>query len=51
MEKINAAILEICSGSANAEDTLDGVFGSIHRAIAGMIPAQNFYIALDDPPR
>ena len=30
MEKINAAILEI-SASANAEDTLDGVFGSIHR--------------------
>jgi PAS domain S-box-containing protein len=50
MEKINAAILEI-SASANAEETLDGVFGSIHRAISGIIPAQNFYIALYDAPK
>ncbi len=47
MEKINASILDI-SESANSAENLDELFRSIHQAIAGIIPARNFYIALYD---
>jgi PAS domain S-box-containing protein len=47
MEKINGSILEI-SAAANTAENLDELFQSIHQAIAGFIPARNFYIALYD---
>ena len=50
MEKINAALLEIAA-SANVAETVEELFGSIHRAISGFIPARNFYIALCDPEK
>jgi len=47
MERINAAILDI-STAANSAENLVELFRSIHQAIAGFIPARNFYIALYD---
>ncbi len=47
MEKTNAAILDI-SAAANSVDNLVELFRSIHQAIAGFMPARNFYIALYD---
>jgi PAS domain S-box-containing protein len=50
MEKINASIMGI-SAAANSAENLDELFRSIHQAIAGFIPARNFYTALYDRRR
>ncbi|HSV85896.1 MAG TPA: PAS domain-containing protein, partial [Levilinea sp.] len=47
-EKLQQALLEI-SETANASRTLEELYAAIHTIINGLIPAQNFYIALYDP--
>ncbi|NJN96646.1 MAG: response regulator, partial [Anaerolineales bacterium] len=47
-EKVRAAMYRI-SEAANSAQKLEELFLVIHSVIGGMIPAQNFYIALHDP--
>jgi PAS domain S-box-containing protein len=46
-EKLREAIYRI-SEAANSADDLHGLFCSIHRIVAELMPANNFYIALHD---
>jgi len=46
-EKLKDSLFRI-SGAALSSDTLEDLFQSIHRVIAGLMPAKNFYIALYD---
>ncbi len=46
-EKLKESIFRI-SGAAISSDNLEGLFQSIHRVIADLMPARNFYIALYD---
>jgi PAS domain S-box-containing protein len=47
MQKVNDSIFKI-SAATNSSRNLSELFGSIHEVIAGLMPAQNFYIALYD---
>ena len=47
-ELIQAAITHI-SESALTSNTLDELIKSVHEAVATLVPAQNFYLALYDP--
>lgn len=46
-EKIKSAIYKI-SGLAHSIDTLDALYASVHKIVAELMPANNFYIALYD---
>jgi PAS domain S-box-containing protein len=47
MERVNESIFKI-SEAANSVRNLQELFHSIHQVISGLMPAQNFYIALYD---
>jgi PAS domain S-box-containing protein len=47
MERVNESIFQI-SEAANSAQNLQGLFQSIHRVISGLMPTNNFYIALYD---
>jgi PAS domain S-box-containing protein len=47
-EKLKESIFRI-SEAAISSESLDDLFRSIHRVIADLMPARNFYIALYDP--
>lgn len=46
-EKIQSTILSIAQ-AAISSDSLDTFYQSVHTAIAGLMPAKNFYIAVQD---
>jgi len=46
-EKVQAALYEISQASHSAPN-LDALFAAIHRIIANLLPAENFYVALYD---
>jgi PAS domain S-box-containing protein len=48
MEQMNESIFKI-SDAANSARSLRELFYSIHQVISGLMPANNFYIALYDP--
>jgi PAS domain S-box-containing protein len=48
-ERIQLATYRI-SEAAHAADTLQELFGAIHRIVGELMPARNFYIALYDAP-
>jgi PAS domain S-box-containing protein len=47
-ERLRAAVYEISEATASAKD-LPELFRHIHRTVAELMPAENFYIALHDP--
>ncbi len=47
-ERLQAALYEISEATSSARD-LPGLLDTIHRIVAGLMPASNFYIALHDP--
>ncbi len=47
-ERLRAALYDIAEATATTRDLPD-LFREIHRAVAGLMPAENFYIALHDP--
>jgi PAS domain S-box-containing protein len=50
MERVNESIFKI-SEAANSTGSLQELFHSIHQVISGLMPANNFYIALYDSDR
>jgi PAS domain S-box-containing protein len=46
--QVQQATYEI-SDAAQAAENLDGLYQRIHQIIAGLMPAENFYLALHDP--
>ncbi len=46
-ERLRASVLEISAASSSAQDVSE-LLRSIHRIVAGLMPAANFYIALYD---
>ena len=48
VEKIRASLYQI-SEAAHSSRNLEELFASIHRIIGRLMPARNFYIALNDP--
>lgn len=47
-ERLRAAVYEISEATSSAKD-LPELFRHIHHTVAGLMPAENFYIALHDP--
>ncbi len=49
-ERTNAAVLRISDAAHTASSLLE-LFGRIHEIIGGLLPAENFFVALYDPVR
>lgn len=47
-ERIRDAVYRISEAAVTAKD-LPGLYAEVHRIVSGLMPAQNFYLALYDP--